>query len=401
MKAQYNSLMFDPAHIRKDFPVLKEYVYLDSAATTQTPRQVVEAMCDYFYIYAASHGRGAHRLARETTNHYEDAREAVAGFIGGDYDHTIFTRNTTESINMVALGLDWEAGDHVVTTHVEHHSNLLPWLRLKEKGVEVTVVTPDTDGTVNPNDIDSAITEKTKLVAITHVSNVFGSVMDVEEITKIAQRSGCMSLVDAAQSVGHMPFDLKKIDCDFMAVPGHKGMLGPQGTGVLYLKDTDSIRPTYLGGGTVYAVTEDDYKLEDAPGRFEAGTPNIPGVIGLGRGVEYVKALGVEDIQRHEEGLARDAARRLSEIDKVEVYGPMERAAVVPFNVIGLNPHDVAMILDETKKICVRSGHHCAIPSIRLLKVDGTVRASFGAYNLPEEVDLLVDTVEQIATTLT
>lgn len=393
--------MFDPADIRNDFLVLKENVYLDSAATTQTPRQVVDAMCDYFYRYAANHGRGAHRLARETTNHYEDAREAVAGFLGGDYEHTIFTRNTTESINMVALGLDWKAGDHVVTTHVEHHSNLLPWLRLKEQGVKVTVVAPDPMGTVNPHDIERAITDRTKLVAVTHVSNVFGSVMDVQEITRIAHRNGCMSLVDAAQSVGHMPFDVADIDCDFLAVPGHKGMLGPQGTGVLYLKDTDSIRPTYLGGGTVYAVTEDGYSLENAPGRFEAGTPNIPGVIGLGRGVEYVKALGVGDIQRHEEQLARDAARRLSEIDRVEVYGPADRGAVVPFNVVGLNPHDVAMILDETKKICVRSGHHCAIPSIRLLKVDGTVRASFGAYNLPGEVDLLVDTVEQIATTLT
>ena len=392
--------MFNPTDIRKDFPVLENVVYLDSAATTQTPRQVVEAMCDYFYKYAANHGRGAHRLARETTNHYEDAREAVAGFLGGEYEHTIFTRNTTESINMVALGLDWEAGDHVVTTHVEHHSNLLPWLRLKEKGVEVTTVAPNPDGTVDPRDIDNAITEQTKLVAITHVSNVFGSVMDVEEITKIAHRNGCMSLVDAAQSVGHIPFDVKKIDCDFMAVSGHKGMLGPQGTGVLYLKDTDSIKPVYLGGGTIYAMAGDDYKLEDAPGRFEYGTPNIPGVIGLGRGVEYAKSLGVEDIQRHEEALARDAARRLSGIDKVEVYGPQDRAGVVPFNVVGLNPHDVAMILDETRRICVRSGYHCAIPSVNLLKVEGTIRASFGAYNLTEEVDLLVDTVEQIATTL-
>ncbi len=392
--------MFNPTDIRKDFPVLENVVYLDSAATTQTPRQVVEAMCDYFYKYAANHGRGAHRLARETTNHYEDAREAVAGFLGGEYEHTIFTRNTTESINMVVLGLDWEAGDHVVTTHVEHHSNLLPWLRLKEKGVEVTTVAPNPDGTVDPRDIDSAITEQTKLVAITHVSNVFGSVMDVDEITKIAHRSGCMSLVDAAQSVGHIPFDVKKIDCDFMAVSGHKGMLGPQGTGVLYLKDTDSIKPVYLGGGTIYAMAGDDYKLEDAPGRFEYGTPNIPGVIGLGRGVEYAKSLGVEDIQRHEEALARDAARRLSGIDKVEVYGPQDRAGVVPFNVVGLNPHDVAMILDETRRICVRSGYHCAIPSVNLLKVEGTIRASFGAYNLTEEVDLLVDTVEQIATTL-
>ena len=393
--------MFNPADIRRDFPVLENFVYLDSAATTQTPRQVVEAMCDYFYKYAANHGRGAHRLARETTSHYEDAREAVAEFLSGKYEHTIFTRNTTESINMVALGLDWEAGDHVVTTNIEHHSNLLPWFRLKEKGVEVTTVAPNPDGTVDPGDIDSALTEQTKLVAITHVSNVFGSVMDVNEITQIAHRNGCMSLVDAAQSAGHMPLDVRKIDCDFMAASGHKGMLGPQGTGVLYLKNPDAIRPVYLGGGTIYALTGDEYKLEDTPGRFEYGTPNIPGVIGLGRSVEYVKSLGVEDIQHYEETLAWDAAKRLSEIDKVEVYGPQDRAAVVPFNVVGLNPHDVAMILDETRKICVRSGFHCAIPSINMLKVEGTLRASFAAYNLAEEVDLLVETVDQIATNLT
>ncbi|HUW68231.1 MAG TPA: cysteine desulfurase [Candidatus Nanoarchaeia archaeon] len=393
--------MFDPYQIRQDFPVLEKVVYLDSAATTQTPRQVVEAMSDYFFKYAGNYGRGAHRLARETTNHYEDAREAVAEFLGGDYQHTVFTRNTTESINMVAHGLDWEAGDHIVTTLVEHHSNLLPWFRLKEKGVEITVVDPDQYGMVDPKHIDAAITDKTRLVAITHVSNVFASTLDVEEITRIAHNNGCLALVDAAQSVGHMPFDVSKVDCDFLAVPGHKGLLGPQGTGVLYIKDTESIKPTYIGGGTVFAVSEDGYELDEAPGRFEAGTPNIPGVIGLGRGVEYVKDLGVSDIERHEVALARDAAKQLAEIDKVEVYGPSDRAAVVPFNVIGLNPHDVAMILDETRKICVRSGHHCAIPSIHFLKVDGTVRASFGPYNIPEEVDLLIDTVAQIATSLT
>jgi cysteine desulfurase/selenocysteine lyase len=393
--------MFDPEHVRQDFPVLENVVYLDSAATTQTPRQVVEAMCDYFYTYAGNHGRGAHRLARETTNHYEDVRETVAEFLGGDYQHTVFTRNTTESINMVALGLEWKPGDNVVATLVEHHSNLLPWIRLKEKGVNLTVVTPGPDGVVDPKDIDAAITENTRLVAVSHVSNVLGSIMDVKEITKIAHRNGSLALIDAAQSVGHMPFHVSKLNCDFLAVPGHKGLLGPQGTGILYLKDTDSIRPVYLGGGTVYEVSEDSYKLDEAPGRFEAGTPNIPGVIGLGRSVEYVSELGVADIERYEVSLAKAAAERLSEINNVEVYGPVDRAAVVPFNVVGLNPHDVAMILDETRKICVRSGHHCAIPSIRFLQVDGTVRASFAAYNIPEEVDLLVDTVEQIATTLT
>lgn len=392
--------MFDPELIRRDFPILEKVVYLDNAATTQTPRQAVEAMNDYFYNYAGNYGRGAHKLARETTGRYEDAREAVAGLLGGKYEHTVFTRNATESINVVALGLEWEAGDHIVTTRIEHHSNLLPWMRLKEKGVEVTIVQPRPDGTIDTGDIEGAITENTRLVTVTHVSNVLGSRLDVQAITRLAHRSGCLSLVDASQSVGHMPFDVKQINCDFLAVPGHKGMLGPQGTGVLYLKDTESIKPLYLGGGVVHAVTADGYELEDAPRRFEAGTPNIPGVIGLGRSVEYVLELGIADIERHEVKLAKAAAQKLSELENVEVYGPQDRAGVVPFNVRSLNPHDVAMILDETRKICVRSGHHCAIPTIDFLGVEGTVRASFAAYNTQNEVDLLVDTVEQIATTL-
>jgi len=385
--------MYDVYAVREDFPVLKEVVYLDNTATTQTPIPAVEAMVDYFYRYAGNHGRGAHRLARETINHYEDARETVARFLSAEPSKTILTKNTTEGINLIANSYPWEAGDHIVTTLLEHHSNLLPWLHLQKKGVNVTVVNPDSMGIIDISTIENAFTEKTKLVAITQISNVFGSIQDVKGVTKIAHRNGIKVLIDGAQSAGHMPVNLKDLDCDFFATAGHKGLLGPQGTGVLYIKEPEILESASVGGGTVSDVSGYTYVLEPSPACFEAGTPNIPGVIGLGRAVEYVEKIGVSEIEKYEIKLSREAAKRLSELEHVEVYGPEDRIGIVPFNVKGLHAHDVALILDQTRKICVRSGHHCAIPITRFLKVDGTVRASFALYNTREEVDLLVNAV--------
>jgi len=385
--------MYDVYAVREDFPVLKEVVYLDSTATTQTPIPAVEAMVEYFYRYAGNHGRGAHRLAREATNRYEDARETVARFLNAEPSKTVLTKNTTEGINLIANSYPWEAGDHIVTTVLEHHSNLLPWLRLQKKGVKVTIVSPDSKGKVDISSIEKAFTEETKLVAINQVSNVFGSVQDVKNITKLAHRYGIKVLVDGAQSAGHMPVSLKDLNCDFFATAGHKGLLGPQGTGVLYIKEPDVLDSASVGGGTVSDVEGCTYVLEPSPACFEAGTPNIPGVIGLGRAVEYVEKIGVPEIEAHEIKLSREAAKRLSELEHVEVYGPEDRAGIVPFNVKGLHAHDVALILDQTRKICVRSGHHCAIPTIRFLNVDSTVRASFALYNTEEEVDILVNAV--------
>ncbi|MCQ1534699.1 cysteine desulfurase [Methanosarcina sp. KYL-1] len=388
--------MYDVYAVREDFPVLKEVVYLDSTATTQTPVPAVEAMVEYFYKYAGNHGRGAHRLARETTNRYEDARETVARFLNSEPSKTIFTKNTTEGINLIANSYPWEAGDHIVTTQIEHHSNLLPWLRLQKVGVNVTIVGPDSKGRIDPSVIESAITDRTKLVAVTHVSNALGSVQDVDRIIKLAHRNGAQILIDGAQSAGHMPVDLKSPGCDFFATAGHKGLLGPQGTGVLYVKEPEMLESASVGGGTVSDVRGLSYLLEPSPACFEAGTPNIPGIIGLGRAVEYVEKIGVEAIEKHEKKLAQDTAKRLSELEHVEVYGPKDRAGVVPFNVRGLHSHDVALILDQSRKICVRSGHHCAIPSIRFLGVDSTVRASFALYNTEEEVDILVRAVDEL-----
>lgn len=386
--------MYDVYAVREDFPVLKEVVYLDSTATTQTPIPAVEAMVEYFYRYAGNHGRGAHRLAREATNRYEDSRETIARFLNAEPSKAVLTKNTTEGINLIANSYPWESGDHIVTTVLEHHSNLLPWLRLQRKGVKVTIVSPDSKGKVDVSSIEKAFTEKTRLIAINHVSNVFGSVQDVKNITKLAHRYGIKVLVDGAQSAGHMPVSLKDLNCDFFATAGHKGLLGPQGTGVLYIKEPDVLDSALVGGGTVSDVDGYTYVLEPSPACFEAGTPNIPGVIGLGRSVEYVEKIGVPEIEAHEIKLSREAAKRLSELEHVEVYGPEDRVGVVPFNVKGLHAHDVALILDQTRKICVRSGHHCAIPTIRFLDVDSTVRASFALYNTEEEVDILVNAVE-------
>jgi cysteine desulfurase/selenocysteine lyase len=388
--------MYDVYAVREDFPVLKEFMYLDNSATTQTPRPAVEAMVDYFYRYAGNYGRGAHSLARETTNHYEDSREKVARFLNAEPSKTIFTKNTTEGINLIANSYPWEAGDHIVTTLLEHHSNFLPWLRLQQRGISVTVVNPDSKGRIDTSALENAFTEKTKLVAITQVSNVLGSVQDVKSIAKMAHRNGIKVLVDGAQSAGHMPVNLKDLDCDFFVTAGHKGLLGPQGTGVLYIKDPDVIESASVGGGTVSDVFGSTYVLEPSPACFEAGTPNIPGVIGLGKAVEYAEKIGVSEIEAHEIKLSSEAAKRLSELEFVEVYGPEDRAGIVPFNVKGLHPHDVALILDQTRKICVRSGHHCAIPVTHFLRVNGTVRASFALYNTKEEVDVLVNAVSEL-----
>lgn len=389
--------MYDVYKIREDFPVLKEVTYLDNAATSQKPVSVIEAVDGYFRHYCGNYGRGAHRLSRRTTEKYEDSRDAVASFFNVPSRNVIFTRNATESLNMAANGMDWSKGDHVITTVVEHHSNLLPWIRLRERGVDVTVVDSDETGFVSPDTIDEAVTDRTKVIAMTYVSNFFGGAQDVRGVVKVAKKHDVKCLIDASQAAGEMPLDLKEIDCDFVAMPGHKGLLGPQGTGILYARNPESLRPSYVGGGTVHMVTTESFSFDDIPSRFEYGTPNIPGVIGLGAGVEYVRKLGTENIKSHVNRLSDECAKRLSEIPQVDTYGPDKRESLVSFNVQNVNPHDVAMILDETKKICVRSGQHCAQTALARLKITGSARASFGCYSTIEEVDMLANAVAAIA----
>jgi len=389
--------MYDVYEIRKDFPVLEKVIYLDNGATTQTPKSAVIAMNEFYCNYAANYGRGAHRLSIEATNAFEDARDIVADFFNVPSEKMIMTKNTTEGINVVANGFGFEKGDHIITTMMEHHSNFVPWLSQKEKGVNVSVADIDSEGMVHPETIEKLITDQTKMIAIGHISNVFGSIQNIAAIIQIAKKNGIKVLIDGAQSAGHTLLDLKSLDCDYFAAAGHKGLLGPQGTGILYIKNPETIQPTILGGGTTADADSCGFKTKSAPECFEAGTPNLPGVIGLGAAVEYLQKIGVSDIEAHENRLARETAARLLEIDGVEIYGPKDRAGLVSFNISGLEPHAVAMRLDKFKKICVRSGYHCAIPGQKALNINGSSRASFALYNTAEEADIFTEAVAEIA----
>ena len=384
--------------VRKDFPILGDIIYLDNAATSFSPEPVIAAMTEFEHTYRANVGRGVHRLTRIASQRYWHAHEKVAGFIGAKEGITVFTKNTTEAINMVAYGLPWKAGDRVVTTILEHHSNLLPWRNLKKQGVELDVIGINPDYSLDLHALEKALSPETKLVAVTHASNVLGVVTPVSEIARICYDHGVLLLVDGAQSVPHMPVDISQTGCDFFAFSGHK-MLGPTGTGVLWMKEPD-LEPFILGGGMVEAVTESGYTAAEGYQKYEAGTPNISGGIGLGAAVDYLTGLGMEYIRSHEERLTARLINGLRQVKGVHVYAPEQpalRIGVISFTVDGFHPHEVAQQLDESADILVRSGHHCCQPLMELLGLpDGTVRASLGLYNTEEEVDMLVATLDEL-----
>lgn len=389
--------------IRRDIPFLDEVIYLDAASTTPTPQPVVDAMCDYYHHYNSSTGRGAYKTAVKATSEVEKTRSILAEFINSRKEEIIFTKNTTEAINLVAHGFNFKKGDSLIVPNIEHHSNLVPWLNLKKQGVEINIIKSDSQGVVDPTKIDNAIDQNTKLISITHISNSIGSMQPVEEIGKIAKENDILYLVDAAQSVGHMSINIDKLNADFVAFPGHKGLLGPVGTGFLYAqKDVcNELEPVNLGGGTVLDVTEHDYKLTDGPARFEGGTLNISGLIGLGAAVDYIKRIGMDKIEKHGNKITKMMFEGINDIEDSRVYGnPEVIYDMVGFNINGVNCHDVAKILDEQNNICVRSGMHCAIPAIRQIgayELGGTVRASIHYYNTKEEIKTLIDTLEDIS----
>ncbi|MCX6677052.1 MAG: cysteine desulfurase [Methanothrix sp.] len=391
----------DVQEIRKDFPILKDVIYLDSASTSLTPEPVLQAVQDYYHSYKANVGRGVYRMAQLADQRYRDAHRKAADFIGGAGPEgmTVFTRNTTESINIVARGMLWKKGERIVTTLLEHHSNLLPWMRLKEKGVDLQVIKPDKTGMIDPADYEKAITKGTRLVAVSQLSNALGTVLPVKEIGKICRERGCSLLVDAAQSVPHMPVDVKYIDCDFLCFSGHK-MLAPTGAGVLWIKKEGEVEPLLVGGGMVQDVGDNWYEIKKGYEGYEAGTPDISAGIGLGAAVDYLSRVGVEEIHQHERRLTAKLLTGLQEIEGVEVYGMGAPAhgGVVSFAVEGLLPHEVALMLDQASGICVRSGHHCCIPLMKHLGMKyGTVRASLYLYNTEDEIEKLLATLEQIA----
>jgi cysteine desulfurase/selenocysteine lyase len=389
--------MYDLTRLREEFPILNECIYLDSASTSPTPRRSVEAMCEYFFAYSANHGRGAHRLARRTTEEYEKTRDALGTFLGVSRDNLIFTKNTTDSINHVAHGLKWKRGDEVIVTSIDHHSNFLPWMALKERGVRIKILSHHS-GIIDPEELHPLLSDKTRIVAISHMPNITGALQPIHEVTGIAHDAGAAVVVDGAQSVGHVPFKTGTID--YLAIPGHKGLLGPQGTGALYVADFEGFRISNHGGGIVRNVFLDSYELLPPPARFEPGTPNIPGVIGLGKAIGLVKELGVKNIHRHETALGKKLRSGIVDIPGVSVYSP-DNTPVISFNIDGLDPTECATRLDDMQKICVRSGMHCAQPFASSLHPAGTVRASIGCYTTDEEVATFCDTVTSLASRMT
>ncbi|MDD3070519.1 MAG: cysteine desulfurase [Methanoculleus horonobensis] len=384
---------------RADFPITRDLIYLDSAATSLTPKPVVQAMVEYDLRYRANVGRGVHRLTAVATHRYRDARDAVRSFVGGGGGTLAMTRNTTEAIGMVAAGLAWQRGDRVVTTLLEHHSNLLPWLRLRERGVAVDIVRPDPDGRLDPADLEAAVRDETRLVAVTHASNVTGTLLPVREIAGICHDRGARLLVDAAQSVPHLPIDVAAIGCDYLCFSGHK-MLGPTGTGGLWMREPD-LEPLFVGGGSIESATADGYTLAPGEERYEAGTPPIAGTIGLARAAAYLREIGMDVVRRHEERLTIRLIDGLAALDGVTVVGAdaeAERIGVVSFTVEGMHPHEVAQVLDEAAAVLVRSGHHCCQPLMEHLGLpDGTVRASTYIYTTKDEIEMLIATVEELS----
>jgi cysteine desulfurase/selenocysteine lyase len=396
-------------NVRGDFPVLERTVngnaliYLDSAATAQKPTQVIEAIARFYREANANVHRGLYALSVEATELYENARKRIAALIGARPEEVIFTRGTTESLNLLAYSLG-EArvreGDEILVTVMEHHANLIPWQELaRRRGAVLSAVGITPDGELDMDDFRRKLSSRTAIVAVTHVSNVLGTINPIPEISREAHRVGALVVVDAAQSVPHLPVDVKELGCDFLAFSGHK-MLGPTGIGILWGRREllEEMPPFLTGGEMIREVWIDRATWNDLPYKFEAGTPPIAQAVGLGAAVEYLVRLGMDEVRRHEEELTGFLLEGLRARDYVEVYGPhdpQKRGGVVAFNLRGIHPHDVATLLDQ-EGIAIRAGHHCAQPLHRLLGISASCRASVYVYNTPEEIELFLAALDRV-----
>lgn len=402
--------------IRADFPILsrqvhgKPLIYLDNAATSQKPQVVIDALVDFYTNHNANVHRGIHTLGDEATQMYQAARLNLARFIGGeDPNEIVFVRNTTEAINLVAFswGLaNIKPGDEIIVTDLEHHSNLVPWQRLCQKtGAQLIHLPLTENGDLAQEYLKSLVGERTKLVALTQVSNVLGTILDVQHLARDLkhQSSGVKILVDGAQSAPHMPIHIKDLNVDFFCFSGHK-MLGPMGIGVLWAKKAllEEMDPYLVGGGMISQVKSDSAQWADLPDKFDAGTPNVAGAVALSVASNYLQKVGLQNIRDHERSLVDYTLKRFADLeakDLVSLYGPRDpdvRAGIITFNVVGVHAHDVAQILDRELGIAVRSGHHCNQPLMEKLGVPATVRASFYLYNTLAEIDALVAGIHQV-----
>jgi cysteine desulfurase/selenocysteine lyase len=404
----------DLSKYKKDFPIFARKVrggnpliYLDSGATSQKPESVISAEANFYRTINAAVHRGAHLLAEEASEAYESARANVAKFIGANTDEVVFTKSATESLNMVAYSLGnpgstphISAGDEIVVSEMEHHANLIPWQQLaKRTGAKLTWFSITKDGRLDLSDISKVITKKTKIVAITHQSNVFGTIVPLTEITKAAHSVGALVVLDACQSAPHFAIDVKKLDVDFLAFSGHK-TLGPTGVGVLWGKAEvlEKQEPALFGGSMVDSVTMEGATWASAPRKFEAGVPNMAQAVGLSAAIDYLNIVGMDKIFEHEQELTQQLLTGLSKISGVNVVGPLDmkdRGGVISFTVDGVHPHDVGQVLDQYG-IAVRTGHHCAWPLMKKLNLVGTTRASFHLYNDSDDINALLEAIEKV-----
>ena len=393
--------------IRKDFRILnvkvhgKPLVYLDNAATSQKPRIVIDAVNDYYENYNSNIHRSIHTLGEKATAAYEEAHKKTSDFINADFDEFVFTSGTTESLNILAHSLcsKLKPNDEIALSQMEHHSNLVPWQQMAlKRRLKLRFIEINKDGALNEESIKKSITKKTKIVSLTHVSNVLGTVNDVREIAKIAHENSALFVIDGAQSVPHMPIDVKRLDCDFLAFSGHK-MLAPTGIGALYGKKEllQEMEPLIYGGGMIKEVTFENTKFNSLPWKFEAGTPNIAQAIGMGYAVDYLTKIGMKNIENYEKELVKYAYKILSEMKEIEIYGPSaeKRSGLVSFNIKGIHAHDTAQVLDA-EGIAIRAGHHCAMPLHSILGISASARASFYLYNTKDEIDKLISGIKKV-----
>ncbi|MBU0466432.1 MAG: cysteine desulfurase [Nanoarchaeota archaeon] len=392
---------FNVKKTRKDFDVLSSgVIYFDSACMSLKPRQVIGKMNEYYEKYPACGGRSGHHLSKKVEDEVDLARREVARLLNAKIDEVIFTRNATESINLIANALEWKEGDEIIVSDKEHNSNLIPWLKLKKKGVKVRVCKSNEDNTFNLENFENCFGEKTKLVAIVHVSNLDGVENPIGEIVKIAHKNKSLVLVDGAQSFPHKEIDVKKLGVDFFVLSGHKA-LGPTGIGVLYgrrdlLEDMEQF---IVGGQTVIDSSYEGYEIEKLPNKFEAGLQDYAGIVGFGEACRYLRKVGLKNIEKHLNKLNKIVTEHLGEEKKIEIIGPKEaekRSGIFTFNVKGMKAHDVAKMLDASKKIALRSGAFCVHSWFNDRKIEGAVRVSFYLYNTEEEVRTFVESVKKI-----
>jgi cysteine desulfurase/selenocysteine lyase len=405
--------MFSPAEIRKDFPIFSKVmrggsrlVYLDSGATSQKPRQVLDAERNFYEQSNSAVHRGAHLLAEEASFAYEGARQVLADFLNAELDEVVFTKSATESINALAYSFGnstpgsrflLKPGDRIVVSEIEHHANLIPWQQLaKRTGAELVWFSVDPEGRLDQSNLEELISASTKIVAITHQSNVLGTIVPLKDIVSRAHSVGAVVVLDACQSAPHFAIDVKALDIDFLAFSAHKA-LGPTGIGILWGRSEflNSMEPFLTGGSMIESVTMTEAKWAPSPKRFEAGVPNMAQAVGFAAAINYLNDLGMDNVARHEHDLTSYALEKFLQLEKVEVIGPknnIERGSVISFTIDGIHPHDVGQVLDQYG-VAVRTGHHCAWPLMRKLGLVGTTRASFYVYNDEADVDVLIDSI--------